>query len=187
MPSAHSLRQAGIADDEAVAVELYVGRERARTEAHDTTAERHVALRRPADAQIRHGYPRHCVIACVSAFVKPIAQHRERVEERREAEVEIERLARERLDAATQVARSIALHGAAVDLQALADESGARLEDVVHPVVDAELRALRVQPIGPQVDKCDLKQRPLEPLPGVDGQNSSSRRAASTTRSADGM
>ena len=75
--------------------------------------------------------------------------------------------------------------------QTVADEAGSSLQRVVEPVVRAQLRPLRGEPVSLQVDERDLEPRLVEPTPGIDtsapAQNSSSFRTASTTRSTEGM
>jgi hypothetical protein len=123
--------------------------------------------------------------------VQGVAQDRERVEERREAEIQVEDLAFQRGRPASKVERPRPTGAPAFQPQAVADEAGSRLQRVVEPVVGAELRPLRGEPVVLQVDEGDLEPRLVEPAPRVDTdslpQNSNSFRTASTTRSTEGM
>jgi hypothetical protein len=140
---------------------------------------------------LRHGHPRHHVVACRAALVQGVAQDRERVEERRKTEVEVEDLALQRRRPAPEVERPRPTRAPAFQPQAVADEAGPRLQRIVEAVVQAELSPLRGEPVSLQVDERDLEPRLVEPAPGIDtspsAQNSSSFRTASTTRSTEGM
>jgi hypothetical protein len=123
--------------------------------------------------------------------VQPVAQHRERVEERREGEVDIQDLVLQRPRPPPELERARPAAAAALEQQPLGDEAGAGVERVVEPVVGAELCSLRDEAVSFQLDEGDLEPWLVEPTPGVDtgsaSQNSRSLRTASTTRSTEGM
>ena len=88
---ANSVSEAGVADDEAVAVELQVRGEGATAEADDTAPERHVPLRRTLHRQLgRRSRTPSCTRARRRPLVQAVAQNGQRVEERRAREVEVE-------------------------------------------------------------------------------------------------
>src|SRR6266540_3075677 len=154
----HSLSKSRVADDESVSVELYVRRERSRAEADDAALERDVALNGALNRQLGHGHKCHRVFARVAAFVEAVAQHRQRVEEWRRLEIEIEDFVLERGRAAAEVERAGTVDGVDLGAQVLADERLRRLEHVREAVVRAKLRSACSEPIVAKVDERDLEQ-----------------------------
>src|SRR6266545_1264898 len=154
----HSLSKSRVADDEAVSVELYVRREGSRAKPDDAGLERDVALNGTLNRQLGHGHECHRVFARVAAYVEAVAQDRQRVEERRRLEIEIEDVVLERRRATAEVERAGTVDGVDLGAQVLADERLRRLEHVREAVVRAKLRSACSEPIVAKVDERDLEQ-----------------------------